>query len=121
MGLIYCLYSTGDGLPRYVGQTRDTASRTHQQHLAAALEKNQKGAVNDWIRNVLRRDQAVGMRVVQDDVDPKYLNVFQQYWSSQFANLLNAGAGSRRKATATGQRIVDAIQGDLRKAEERER
>jgi hypothetical protein len=121
MGLIYCLYSTGDGLPRYVGQTQDNASRTHQQHLAVALEKGEKGALNDWIRSVLRRDQAVGMRVIQDDIDAKYLDVFQQYWSEQLPNLLNTGAAGRRKATATGQRIIDAIQADLRKDAERGR
>jgi len=120
MSLIYCLYSTGDGLPRYIGQTHDNASTTHQQHLAAALDRGEKGALCDWIRGVLRRDQAVGMRVVQDDIDPKYLAVFEQYWAEQFPKLLNRGARSRRTATATGQRIIEAIQSDLRKAQERE-
>jgi hypothetical protein len=120
MSLIYCLYSTGDGLPRYIGQTHDNASHAHQQHLAAALDRGEKGSVCDWIRDVLRRDQAVGMRVIQDDIDPKYLAVFERYWTEQFPKLLNKGAPSRRTPTATGQRIIEAIQSAVRKDQERD-
>src|SRR5262245_55402817 len=102
MGLIYCLYSTGDGLPRYIGQTRENASSTHSELLAAALDKGEKGALYDWMRGVLRRDQAVGMRVIQEDISPKHLDVFERHWIEQFPKLLNSGAPSRRAATATG-------------------
>jgi hypothetical protein len=120
MSLIYCLYSTGDGLPRYIGHTRDNASRAHTEHLAAALDRGEKGALCDWIRDVLRRDQAVGMRVIQDDIDLRYLDVFERYWTEQFPKLLNKGVRSRRTPTATGQRIIEAIQSHLRKDQERE-
>jgi hypothetical protein len=120
MGLIYCLFSTGDGLPRYIGQTRGNAGSAHREHLTAALEKGEKGTVSDWVRTVLRRNQAVGLRVLQDDIDPKHLGMFERYWTGQFPGLLNVGAQSRRKPTATAQRIIEAIQSDLRRDRERE-
>jgi hypothetical protein len=115
MGFIYCLFSSEDGLPRYIGQTRGDVSRRHKQHLAAALDKDEKGAVCDWIRGVLRQEHAVGIRVIQEDVNPKDLGMFESYWIEQFPSLLNNGASSRRKPTATAQKIIEAVQSSLRK------
>jgi hypothetical protein len=115
MGLIYCLFSTEDGQPRYIGQTRSEANRRRKQHLAAALDKDEKGPVCDWIRDVLRREQSIGVRVIQEDINPKDLEMFERYWIEQFPRLLNNGAPERRKPTVTAQKIIEAIQDDLRR------
>ena len=115
MGFIYCLFSTEDGVPRYIGQTRGDVSRRHKHHLAAALDKDEKGAVCDWIRNVLRRERSIGIRVIQEDINPKDLDMFERYWIEQFPNLLNNGAPNRRKPTVTAQKIIEALQSGLSK------
>ena len=113
MGFIYCLFSNEDGLPRYVGQTRGDVSRRHKQHLATALDKDEKGAVCDWIRDALRREHSIGIRVIQEDINPKDLDMFEGYWIEQFPNLLNQGGSSRRKPTATAQKIIKSIRAEL--------
>jgi hypothetical protein len=65
--------------------------------------------------HLLRREQSVGIRVIQEDINPKDLDMFEGYWIEQFPNLLNQGASSRRKPTGTAQKIIEAIRADLRK------
>jgi hypothetical protein len=115
MGVIYCLFSSEDGVPRYIGQTRGDASRRHKQHLATALDKDEKGAICDWIREALRREQSIKIYVIQEDINPKDLDMFEGYWIEQFPNLLNNGAPNRRKPTVTAQKIIEALQSGLRK------
>src|SRR5262245_10547915 len=89
MGIIYCLFSTEDGIPRYIGQTRGEAKKRHKHHLAAALDKKEKGRIYDWMREVLRKEHTVGIRVIQDDIAPIDLDTFESYWIEQFPNLIN--------------------------------
>jgi hypothetical protein len=88
--------------------------RRRKQHLAAALDKDEKGAVCDWIRGILRRDYSLGIRVIQEDINPKDLDLFEHYWIEQFPNLLNSDSSSRRKPTVTAQKIIEGIRCDLR-------
>jgi hypothetical protein len=113
MGVIYCLFSTEDGTPRYVGQTRGDAARRLKQHLAAALDKEERGAVCDWIRDVLRRGGTIAVRVIQEDVPPMELDMFEAYWIEQFVGLLNSCTSSRRSCSPTAQKIVDAIRSEI--------
>jgi hypothetical protein len=121
MGVIYCLFSTKDGVPRYIGQTRGEAPKRLKQHLANALDKDERGTVNAWIRDVLRKDHIAAVRIIQEDIAPKDLDMFETYWIGQFPNLLNSDASKRRKATATAQKITEAIQKDLRTAKRRQK
>src|SRR5690348_17061783 len=89
MGSIYCLYSTQDGEPRYIGQTDGDPVRRHKHHLTCALENEERTPLYDWIRTVLRSGHLVEMYVVQEDVTPKELLLFERYWFKQFSNLLN--------------------------------
>jgi hypothetical protein len=114
MGVIYCLFSTEDGMPRYVGQTRGDVAKRLEQHLAVALDKDEKGAVCDWIRGVLRRGGTVSVRPIQEDVAPMELEMFEAYWIEQFTGLLNKSAPNRSACSPTAQKIVDAIRSEIR-------
>jgi hypothetical protein len=89
MGEIYCLFSSEDGEPRYVGSTEFSSDKRWKRHLADALEKR-PGSLYDWIRDVSRRSQYVGYHVLQTNVIPAELKFYETYWISQFPNLLNA-------------------------------
>lgn len=88
MGYVYCLYSTEDGEPRYVGHTGEKVSHRFKQHVTAALEK-ETGVLYDWVRDVWRRDHDVNFYILQEGIVPKDLDFFERYWIEQFTGLLN--------------------------------
>ena len=113
-GYIYCLYSTEDGGPRYVGRASDKVSYRFKQHIAAALEK-QPGALYDWMRDVWRRGFDVAVYTLQDEIIPKDFDMFEKYWIDQFSNLLNfIGNGGMTQDSPIGRQIKEAIQAHLR-------
>jgi GIY-YIG catalytic domain len=124
MGYIYCLYSTADGIPRYVGQTRNVPARRRKQHLAASLDKSKTGRVNDWIRDVLRTGNMVEVYTIQEDVAPIDLDMFETYWIGQFPGLINSNASTTQpsqqaeKITAAIQALVNAPPSQPRAAPE---
>jgi hypothetical protein len=85
---IYCLYSTEDGVPRYVGKASDKVSYRFKQHIAAALEM-EPGPLYEWIRDVWRRDFDVNVHTLQEGIVPRDLDMFEHYWIKQFEGLLN--------------------------------
>lgn len=110
---VYCLYSTADGVPRYVGRTDDKVSYRLKQHITAALEK-QPGVLYDWIRDVWRSGDDVGVFTLQDRVIPKDINMFEQYWIDQFADLLNVvGNRTDKHNTRTAEQVISAIKVQL--------
>jgi len=96
-----------------VGHTDDEVGRRLRQFIAAALEK-EPGALYDWIREVWRHGHDIGAFCLQEDVMPKDLAMFEQYWISQFAGMLD-DAGSRVDKTnsAVAQQVISAIKGQL--------
>lgn len=107
---VYCLYSTEDGVPRYVGRADDRVSYRFKQHVTAALEK-EPGALYDWMRDVWRSEFDVGIFTLQEGIIPKDHAMFEQYWIDQFAGLLNiAGNKSGKAHSATAKQIVAALQ-----------
>jgi hypothetical protein len=110
---VYCLYSTEDGVPRYVGRTDDKVSYRFKQHITAALEQ-EAGAVYDWIRDVWRRGHDIGVFTLQEGIMPKDLAMFEQYWIDQFAGLLNVvGNRADKRTSALAQQVVAAINAQL--------
>ena len=111
---IYCLYSTEDGEPRYVGRAADRVSYRFKQHVAAALDK-EPGPLYDWMRDVYRRDHDVGVFTLQERIIPKDLEMFELYWIGQFSNLLNVVGNKKGTAdSAVAKQIKAAIQEQLR-------
>ena len=113
---VYCLYSTEDGIPRYVGRANDKVSYRFKEHVTAALEK-EPGALYDWIRDVWREDFDVAVFTLQEGIIPKDHAMFEQYWIDQFADLLNV-AGNRPGKTnsAVAKQIIAALQDQLERA-----
>lgn len=112
---IYCLYSTEDGEPRYVGRATEKVSYRFKQHITAALEKEQ-GALYDWMRDVWRRGFDVNVYTLQENIIPKDLDMFEKYWIEQFSNLLNTiGNTQRRKDSALAQQIKAALKAHLQR------
>jgi hypothetical protein len=113
MSYIYCLYSTEDGEPRYIGKTADKVSYRFRQHITAALEK-EPGALYDWIQEVWRRGHDVMFHTLQEEIIPKDEDMFEQYWVAQFAKLLNVIGNSRpTDDTQLGKQVTAALKASL--------
>jgi hypothetical protein len=110
---VYCLYSTEDGVPRYVGRADKKVSYRFRQHITAALEK-EPGELYDWIRDLWRKGHDIGVFTLQEGIMPKDRAIFEQYWIDQFAGLLNV-VGSRPNKTnsAIAEQVIAAIQAQL--------
>lgn len=118
---VYCLYSTEDGVPRYVGRASDKLSYCFKQHVTAALEK-QPSTLYDWMRDVWRRDHDIGVYTLQDGITPADLDLFEKYWIDQFADLLNVVDNKASKVdTSVAKQIKAAIRTQLEMARTVER
>lgn len=112
-GYVYCLYSTEDGVPRYVGRADDKVSYRFKQHVTAALEK-ESSPLYDWIRDVWRRGYDVGVFTLQEGIIPKDRDMFELYWIEQFSGLLNVSGNRPSKAnSAVALQVIDAIKVQL--------
>lgn len=110
---VYCLYSTEDGRPRYVGKASDKVSYRFRKHVADALDMT-PGPVNDWIRDAWRQSHDVAFYTIQERIIPKDLNMFEQYWIDQFADLVNVvGNKAGKSDSLVAQQITAAIQQHL--------
>lgn len=116
MTSIYCLYSTENAEPRYIGKAHDRVSYRFKEHVTAALDK-EPGALYDWMRDVWRRGHDIAFYTLQEGVIPKDERMFEQYWIQQFGNLLNvAGTHQPGKDSLVGQQIKAALVARLRAA-----
>jgi hypothetical protein len=116
MSLVYCLYSTQDGIPRYVGKTQADSERRLKQHLARALEEDDRSPLYNWIRDVIRAGYLIETYVIQREIASKELGLFERYWIKQFPNLLNTGLPESRPAepTPAAAQVTRALQGKVR-------
>jgi hypothetical protein len=96
MTAVYCLYSSLDGIPRYVGKTEEDPERRLKRYIARALEEHDRSALYAWMRDVFRRGHLVEMHVLQREIAPKEGDMFERYWMSQFPDLLNTGVTEPR-------------------------
>jgi hypothetical protein len=115
MGEIYGLYSTRDGQVRYVGQTEYTARKRLDLTVTKALDR-EPGVLYDWLRDEWRFGHEVRAHVLQDDIIPADLAMFEAYWIEQFSGLLNVKppADPARTTSPVGQRINNVIFAQLR-------
>ena len=115
MGVIYGLYSTRDGQVRYVGQTEYNAGTRLDLIITKALDR-EPGALYDWVRDEWRAEHEVRAHVLQDDIIPADLEMFETYWVEQFSDLLEVGrpADPSRPTSEIGQRINDCILAQIR-------
>ena len=115
---VYCLYSTKDGVPRYVGRAADKVSYRFKQHVTAALEK-EPGALYDWMRDVWRSDFDVAVYTLQEGVIPKDEGMFEQYWIDQFSSLVNVNGNRAGKQNSdTAKQVVAALRNQIERAKQ---
>ncbi|MDJ0977658.1 MAG: hypothetical protein QNI87_03905 [Erythrobacter sp.] len=110
MGEIYGLYSTRKGHIQYVGQTEYSAQKRLDLTVTKALDK-EPGALFEWVREEWRNDSEVRYHVLQDDIIPADLDMYEGYWNQQFGGLLNVKppADLNRTTTEIGQGIHEDI------------
>ena len=109
MGEIYCLYSTEDGMPRYVGRTENTAARRYKKHITNAMEKSESH-LYDWIRDAWRQQFEVEYYVLQTEIIPADLEFYERYWIGQFPKLLNVrDNGEPSSPSEIGNKVIEAI------------
>jgi hypothetical protein len=94
MGEIYCLYSSEDGVPRYVGAAEGSADKSWKKHITDALDLV-SGSLYDWMRDIARRGHYVGLHVLQSGIIPTEVDFYERYWVSQFPGLFNTHADSK--------------------------
>ncbi len=118
MGEIYCLYSTADGQPRYVGETEWTGEKRFKSHVTSALEM-QDGALYDWMRASWREGHDIGFHVLQTNVVPTELGFYERYWTTQFPKIFNTRAEDEpcQKISDIARQVVLAIKSKLVMAE----
>lgn len=110
---VYCLYSTADGIPRYVGKASDKVSYRFRKHVAAALDM-EEGPLYDWIRDLWKQDHDVAAYTIQEAIMPRDLDMYEQYWIDQFADLLNIrGNKTGKKNSLVANQITTGIQQQL--------
>jgi len=116
MSLVYCMYSTQDGIPRYVEKIQGDSERRLKQHLARALEQDDRSPLYNWIRDVIRAGYLIDIHVLQREITPKELDLFENYWIKQFPNLLNTGLPEPRPAepTPAAAQVTRALQDKVR-------
>lgn len=115
---VYCLYSTEDGVPRYIGQTSDKVSYRFKLHVTEALEK-EPGPVYDWMRDVWRGDFDVAVYTLQEGILPADEAMFKKYWIDQFSNLLDGEGDRKRKANSpVAKQIITVLRKQLDQAKE---
>jgi hypothetical protein len=114
MGEIYCLYSTSDGRPRYIGQTEWSGEKRFKKHVTLALE-GADGELYDWMRRAWRSGGDIHFHVLQSDIIPADLLFYERYWMTHFPKLLNIKDNSEvcEKLTDVGRQIVTAIKAKL--------
>jgi hypothetical protein len=114
MGEIYCLYSSDDGVPQYVGATEGSADKSWKRHITEALDLA-PGSLYDWMRETAQGGNYVGVHVLQSSVDAADLNFYESYWVSQFPGLFNT-PGIRKPSSAltdTASSVIAAIKSKL--------
>lgn len=111
-GYVYCMYSTQDGVPRYVAAVEDKVSHRFKEHVVAALEK-EAGQLYDWMRETWRQDYDVSVYMLQEGIAAADLPMFENYWIAQFDGLLNAGPSPAKEKSLVATQIVQALQAQL--------
>lgn len=87
MGSIYCLFSTENGVPRYVGQEQSGGDR-YWQHIRLA-KKGDPSPVHRWMRSVYLRGYDVGYFVLLRMGSRPWLSFRERDWIQSLPGLTN--------------------------------
>ena len=93
---VYGLYSTKDGLIRYIGQTEHPPRRRLIQHLCEAKGNRGDRHCHRWIRKTLREGYQVRVRLVEsecalDKAEIRWINIYRSKYPELMTNIANGG------------------------------
>jgi len=105
---VYGLYSSEDGVIRYIGQTMQRPiERRRVQHLSEAAKGRGVSRCHRWIRKVLREGFTLGLRVLEDDClwndgEKRWIALYRARYPHLMTNLSDGGSGySGKRSLAT--------------------
>lgn len=81
---IYGLYSTEDGLIRYVGQTKSNLKQRRNEHKCDALTRNLKNHKCNWIRSVYRRGYEIEIKLIETVNETNWVEK-EIFWINEFS------------------------------------
>ncbi len=96
---IYGLYSTKDGVIRYIGQTmQQPLHRRLVQHLAEAARPPGTSRCHRWIRSVVRSGYGIGIELIEsgcpwDDAEKRWIALYKSKYPGRMTNLSAGGSG----------------------------
>lgn len=85
---IYGLYSTDDGVIKYIGKTKYMLSKRLREHINGALKRNCKTHKDNWIRNVYSNGYKIDIELIEK-CDDSIWEEREKYWIKKCA-LYNA-------------------------------
>ena len=91
---IYGLYSTEDGVIKYVGKTKYMLSKRLREHINGALLRGCKTYKDNWIRNVYSNGFKVDIRLIEECGDSIW-DEREKYWIKEYSGLTNLTDGGR--------------------------
>lgn len=89
---IYGLYSTEDGIIRYVGKTKYVLSKRLREHVNGALLRNCKTHKDNWIRKVYETGFEVSIKLIEE-CDDSIWEEREKYWIHNTPSLTNLTEG----------------------------
>jgi hypothetical protein len=104
MSIIYCLFSTLDGVPHYVGKTTG-ASRLRQHESSARCGSLQP--VHEWMRDEWCGGFEIHEEVIEYNVSEDRAHRIETSWMNQFPDLYNERKYVPSQLTAPGKKIVE--------------
>lgn len=95
MGSIYCLFSTKDAVPRYIGKASDLVYERYLDHRRKAQDGKSR-RVYPWMRRAWLTGFEIDYLVIATEIPPGNLNYQEGLWIRKIPNLLNE-RGNRSK------------------------
>lgn len=89
---IYGLYSSDDGVIRYVGKTKYVLSKRLREHINGALLRGCKTYKDNWIRDVYKNGNEVEIKLIEE-CDDSIWEEREKYWIKNIPSLTNLTEG----------------------------
>ena len=81
---IYGLYSTEDGIIRYIGQTKSSLKQRKNEHKCDALTRNLKSHKCNWIRRVYKNGFEVEIKLIEETNEQNWA-VREIFWINEYS------------------------------------
>lgn len=89
MGIIYCLYSTSNGKPRYIGKSTQALGSRYRQHEIDAADGDTKQPLHRWMRKEWLAGHDIRIHEIAYGITEEKLSFHEKGWMRNFEDLLN--------------------------------